>query len=155
MVGQPLFMCTMDSIDCVWGGHKVQIVAVISVVLLCITQGWSLLCFVLQVWINTSDIILVGLRDYQVCWELTRDTDQTTDIVLLRHRTSTRWSLLCHRTNTWWLLLHHHCSDVVQNFVRPLLKSSCLSPEHVEINMSAYSFFSWNNLFVFRITKLT
>lgn len=51
-------------------GHRVQ----------CVTEdtGSSLLCFVfLQVWINTSDIILVGLRDYQVGWSLTHDTDQT------------------------------------------------------------------------------
>lgn len=43
----------------------------------------SLLCFVfLQVWINTSDIILVGLRDYQVCWWLTQASDQTTNTVV-------------------------------------------------------------------------
>lgn len=29
----------------------------------------------LQVWINNTDIILVGLRDYQVCWLIPCDTD--------------------------------------------------------------------------------
>lgn len=40
----------MGSIDGVCEGHRVQLIPLLSP----------------QVWINTSDIILVGLRDYQV-----------------------------------------------------------------------------------------